>query len=162
MCLRLCKSWWPAVCRSQPPGQYVVSEQDRPAGAVPEMPEPIPIVDLSRLSAGSADEFAKLQSAMENWSFFLVVGHRMEPSFLDGVMNVAREFFKLPIEERQKCSNVVNGEKVSMQGYGNNMVIAEDQVLDWGDKFNLLVEPESERILQPLANTTRFFQVPSF
>ncbi|KAE8776957.1 Protein SRG1 [Hordeum vulgare] len=55
----------------EPPVQYVVPEQDRPA-AVSEMPEPIPVIDLGRLSANNAEEFAKLQSALENWGFFLV------------------------------------------------------------------------------------------
>ena len=32
----------------EPPSRYVVGEQDRPAVAAAAMPEPIPIVDLSR------------------------------------------------------------------------------------------------------------------
>ncbi|XP_037469793.1 protein SRG1-like isoform X2 [Triticum dicoccoides] len=129
----------------EPPGQYVVPEQDRPAATVSEMPEPIPIVDLSRMSSNSAEEFTKLQSALENWDLFLAVGHGMEPSFLAEAMKVAREFFELPLEEKMKYSNIVNGEKLSIDGYGNDMVVVENQVLDWNDRFNLLVEPESER-----------------
>lgn len=58
----------------EPPSQYVVREQDRHTMAGSEMPEPIPIIDLSRLSASdnSADEVIKLQSALENWGLFLV------------------------------------------------------------------------------------------
>jgi hypothetical protein len=39
------------------------------------MPEPIPIVDLSRLSAndGADDEAAKLLSALQNWVLFQLV-----------------------------------------------------------------------------------------
>ncbi|KAM3223890.1 hypothetical protein ACQJBY_057347 [Aegilops geniculata] len=129
----------------EPPGQYVVPEQDRPAAAVSEMPEPIPIVDLSRLSANSADELAKLKSALQNWDLFLAVGHGMEPSFLAEVMKAMREFFKLPLEEKQKYSNIVDGKKMNSDGYGNDMVVVENQVLDWNDRLSLLVEPESER-----------------
>ena len=57
----------------EPPSQYVLPVQDRPAAAVSEMPEPIPIIDLSRLSAGRAEEFDKLRSALENWDLFLVI-----------------------------------------------------------------------------------------
>uniref|UniRef100_M8C5B6 Protein SRG1 n=1 Tax=Aegilops tauschii TaxID=37682 RepID=M8C5B6_AEGTA len=80
----------------EPPSQYVLPEQDRPA----EMPEPIPIIDLSRLSAGSAEELDKLRSALE----ILAVGHvhGMEPSFLAQAMKVTREFFNLPLEEKHK------------------------------------------------------------
>jgi hypothetical protein len=62
----------------EPPGRYVVRDQDRPAAAAAAaMPEPIPIVDLSRLSAaddgGGADgEVAKLRCALQNWGLFLV------------------------------------------------------------------------------------------
>ena len=54
----------------EPPSPYILPEQDRPAVAGSEMPEPIPIVDLSLLSASdnSADETAKLQAALENWA----------------------------------------------------------------------------------------------
>jgi peptidoglycan hydrolase-like protein with peptidoglycan-binding domain len=63
----------------KPPSRYVVREQDRPAaGAAAAMPEPIPIVDLSRLTAaaddgGADDEVAKLRSALQSWGFFLVI-----------------------------------------------------------------------------------------
>ena len=63
----------------EPPSRYVVRDQDRPAAAAaaampePAMPEPIPIVDLSRLSAADdGGEVAKLQSAVQNWGLFLV------------------------------------------------------------------------------------------
>jgi len=56
----------------EPPSRYVVGEQDRPAVAAAAMPEPIPIVDLSRLSAsdGADDE---LLSALQNWGLFMVI-----------------------------------------------------------------------------------------
>ena len=58
----------------EPPSRYVVRDQDRPAAAAAAaMPEPIPIVDLSRLSAADdGGEVAKLQSALQNWGLFLV------------------------------------------------------------------------------------------
>ncbi|KAM0911778.1 hypothetical protein ACQ4PT_013255 [Festuca glaucescens] len=135
MCLRLCKSWWPAVCRSHQANTWYLSKTV-PLGLSPRCLSPSP----SSTSDGCLPAVpTSLLSCSPPWRT------GASSCFLDGVMNVAREFFKLPIEERQKCSNVVNGE-VSMQGYGNNMVIVEDQVLDWCDNFNLLVEPESERI----------------
>jgi hypothetical protein len=51
----------------EPPSWYVVPEEDR-SMAGSEMPEPIPIIDLSRLSA--SEEVAKLRSALENWGLF--------------------------------------------------------------------------------------------
>ncbi|KAL5200177.1 hypothetical protein ABZP36_021380 [Zizania latifolia] len=134
----------------EPPSQYVVQEQDRPAVAASEMPEPIPVVDLSRLSACSSDagagELAKLRSALDNWGLFLAVGHGIEPSFLGEVMKMTTEFYALPLEEKQKYSNLVNGKEFRIEGYGNDMVVSEKQILDWCDRFYLIVEPESRRV----------------
>jgi hypothetical protein len=54
------------------PNRYMLREQDRHGGipAVEEMPEPLPLVDISRLPA--ADEAAKLRVALENWGLFMV------------------------------------------------------------------------------------------
>ncbi|CAM0913066.1 unnamed protein product [Alopecurus aequalis] len=128
----------------EPPSRYVIPEQKRTALAASEM-LPIPIIDLSRLS-DSADEASKLRSALENWGLFLAVGHGMEPGFLGEVMKVSRDFFKLPLDEKQKYSNLVNGNEVRMEGYGNDMVVSEKQILDWNDRLYIIVEPESRRI----------------
>jgi len=154
----------------EPPSRYVVRDQDRPAAAAAAaMPEPIPIVDLSRLSAADDGEVAKLRCALQNWGLFLVkpfscyflvdrsesdqadlvsvsvqaVGHGMEPGLLADMVQVTRGFFNLPIEEKQKYSNLVNGEEFRFEGYGNDVVLSEDQILDWCDRLYLIVEPES-------------------
>ncbi|KAL6898022.1 hypothetical protein ACP4OV_006618 [Aristida adscensionis] len=133
----------------EPPSRYVVREKDRPAVADATMPEPIPIVDLGRLSAAGdhgADELAKLQAALLKWGLFLAVGHGMEPGFLGEVMKVIREFFKLPPEEKHKYSNLVNGKEFRIEGYGDDMVVSENQILDWCDRLYLIVEPESRKV----------------
>nr|CAB3467223.1 unnamed protein product [Digitaria exilis] len=114
----------------EPPSRYMVREKDRPVVGVP-MPEPIPVVDLSRLSA------------LQNWGLFLAVGHGIEPGLLAEMMKVSRGFFDLPLAEKQKHSNLVNGKEFRLQGYGGDMVVAEDQVLDWCDRLCLVVEPEN-------------------
>ncbi|CAD6340454.1 unnamed protein product [Miscanthus lutarioriparius] len=135
----------------EPPSRYVVGGQDRPAVAVAAMPEPIPIVDLSRLSStdDGADEAAKLLSALQNWGLFLAVGHGMDPGFLAEMIGVTRGFFNLPLDEKQKYSNLANGKEFRNEGYGNDVVLSEDQVLDWCDRLYLIVEPES-RIVRSL------------
>lgn len=140
----------------EPPSRYVIPEQNRAALAGSEMLDPIPIIDLSRLSS-NADEVSKLRSALENWGLFLAVGHGMEPGFLGEVMKVTRDFFKLPLEEKQKYSNLVNGNEVRIEGYGNDMVVSEKQILDWCDRLYIIVEPESRRI-----NSLWPTQPPSF
>lgn len=64
-------------------------------------------------------------------------------------MEVTRGFFNLPLDEKQKYSNLANGKEFRFEGYGNDMVLSEDQVLDWCDRLYLTVEPES-RIVRSL------------
>ncbi|CAN6190538.1 unnamed protein product [Urochloa humidicola] len=131
----------------EPPSQFVLQEQDRPGSLLlaTGMPEPIPMIDLSRLS--DADEVAKLQSALQSWGLFLVANHGIEASLMDAVMGASRDFFHLPLEEKLKCSNMIGGKRFQPEGYGNDMVLSQDQILDWLDRLVLMVEPEDERNL---------------
>lgn len=122
----------------QPQSRYVQPEQYHPVsldvGA--ETLEPIPLIDLSRLStAGGADddESGKLRLALQTWGLFLVANHGIETDLMDDLMEASREFFHLPLEEKQKCSNLIDGRHFQVEGYGNEPVRSEDQSLDWMD-----------------------------
>lgn len=68
-----------------------VQERDRLGGqlAGAEMPEPVPAVDLSRLSAShgaeAGEEAPELRSALHSWGFFRVTNHGMETSLMEAV-----------------------------------------------------------------------------
>jgi isopenicillin N synthase-like dioxygenase len=70
----------------------------------------------------------------------------MEPSLLAEMMEATRSFYRLPMEEKQKYSNLVNGKEFRVEGYGNDMVVSENQTLDWCDRFYIITEPESRRV----------------
>ncbi|KAJ1258270.1 hypothetical protein BS78_10G062200 [Paspalum vaginatum] len=135
----------------EPPPRYLVPEQDRRgdqqlAGA--EMPEPVPTVSLSRLLAPDDEEAAKLRSALQSWGFFLVTDHGVEAALMDALMAASREFFREPLQEKQAYSNLVGGRQWQLEGYGNDPVKTQDQILDWSDRLHLRVEPEDERSLE--------------
>ncbi|KAF8733030.1 hypothetical protein HU200_015388 [Digitaria exilis] len=114
----------------EPPSQFVLQEQDRPGSQLAtDMPEPIPMIDLSRLTED--DEAAKLQSALQSWGLFLITNHGIEESLMDAVMGASRDFFHQPLEEKQKY----------------NVVLSKDQTLDWHDRLFIRVDPEDERNL---------------
>lgn len=64
---------------------------------------------------------------------------------MDGVMDAAREFFRQPFEAKQKYSNLIDGKHFQIEGYGNDRVMTQDQILDWSDRLHLRVEPEDDR-----------------
>ncbi|KAI7987979.1 Protein SRG1 [Camellia lanceoleosa] len=72
------------------------------------------------------------------------INHGMESSFLDKVREIAKQFFLLPIEEKHKYSRTVE----DLEGYGNDSVLSEHQILDWTDRLYLIVSPEDQRKLK--------------
>ncbi|KAE8794476.1 Protein SRG1 [Hordeum vulgare] len=139
-----------AASIQEPPSRYLIRQQEPLGGnlAGTEMPEPIPTVDLGLLSASNdAEEAAKLRSALQTWGFFKLSNHGMETSLMDSVMTTSRDFFRLPLEEKRKYSNIIDGKHFQMEGYGTEQVKTQDQRLDWSDRLHLKVEPEDERNL---------------
>lgn len=69
----------------------------------------IPVVDLSRFR-GSADDreqfLADLRHAAHDVGFLYVVGHGVPQQVVDDVFTAARDFFALPLEERQAIDNL--------------------------------------------------------
>jgi isopenicillin N synthase-like dioxygenase len=76
-----------------------------------------------------------------------VTNHGIEATLMDAMMDASREFFRQPLQEKQKHSNMIDGKHFQLQGYGNDRVASEDQVLDWCDRLYLLVEPQEDRSL---------------
>ncbi|KAL0315522.1 UNVERIFIED_CONTAM: Codeine O-demethylase [Sesamum radiatum] len=75
---------------------------------------------------------------------FQAVNHGIENSFLDQVRQLAREFFHLPTGEKQKYARPSHG----FEGYGNDMVLFDNQSLDWVDRLYLLVHPQDQQKLK--------------
>ncbi|TVU02462.1 hypothetical protein EJB05_52050, partial [Eragrostis curvula] len=137
-----------AAAVEEPPSRYVPREQDRPSSILvaADMPEPIPVIDFGRLLDDAA-EADKLYAALQSWGLVLVTNHGIEASLMDNVMKASREFFRQPLEAKQKYSNLIDGKHFQVEGYGNDRVLTQDQILDWCDRLHLRVEPEDERNL---------------
>jgi len=69
----------------------------------------LPLVDISRFAHAGADRESFLEDlryAAHDVGFFYVVGHGIEPGVTEAVLNAARAFFALPVEERLKIENI--------------------------------------------------------
>ncbi|KAJ9141038.1 hypothetical protein P3X46_031621 [Hevea brasiliensis] len=109
-----------------------------------------PVIDISLFSSSSAHSNSKeevdialetLRSALSSTGCFQAIGHGMSSSFLDNVRDVAIQFFELPVEEKQKYARAVN----ESEGYGSDMIVSANQVLDWSHRLSLRVFPEERR-----------------
>ena len=76
-----------------------------------------------------------------------MTNHGIEESLMDAMMSASREFFRQPSEEKQKCSNLIDGggKHSEVEGYGNDEVVNQAEGLSWNDRLHLRVEPEDER-----------------
>ncbi|KAL0763180.1 hypothetical protein Bca101_079331 [Brassica carinata] len=99
----------------------------------------IPIIDLNRLCSSTymASEIDKLDLACKEWGFFQLVNHGIDPNFLDKLKSEIQDFFNLPMEEKKKLWQ----QSGDMEGFGQAHVVSEEQKLDWGDMFYLLMQP---------------------
>lgn len=107
------------------------------------------IIDFSLLSASPSSpeaqhELAKLRLALTQWGCFQAINHGFTSTFLDKVREVTKQFFALPLEEKQNYSRSMN----DWDGYGNDTVVSENQTLDWTDRLYLTVYPEDQRKLK--------------
>lgn len=82
------------------------------------------------------------------------IGHGISHSFLDKFRAVVKQFFALPLEEKQKYSRAAD----EVEGYGHDMVFSEKQILDWCSRLFLKVFPEDERRMNLWPQTPNDFR----
>ncbi|KAH9604335.1 hypothetical protein KSS87_001607 [Heliosperma pusillum] len=74
----------------------------------------------------------------------LVINHGIETSFLEELIQVGKQFFALPLDEKLKCSA---GDDI-FQGYGTDSVYSGVQTINWNDRLFLTLYPRHLRNLQ--------------
>lgn len=116
--------------------------------ANPTLWEETLLIDLSLLSpddtssstSAQQKELSKLHYALKHWGCFQIKNHGMTSLFLDELMQVSKEFFGLPIEERLKCSM----QDDFFNGYGHVAPSAGNLPINWNDRLSLTVYPQDK------------------
>ncbi|TMW87815.1 hypothetical protein EJD97_019436 [Solanum chilense] len=133
----------------EPPSEYFVKDTILAGNLGSVSLIQIPIIDLNLLlldpnSEAYKDEINKLLDALSSWGVFQVIGHGMSSSYLEEIRNLIKKFFCLSNEEKQKYGRAADG----FEGYGNDPIFVEGQVLDWSDRLLLTAYPQDQRNLQ--------------
>uniref|UniRef100_A0A7N0U3H3 Fe2OG dioxygenase domain-containing protein n=1 Tax=Kalanchoe fedtschenkoi TaxID=63787 RepID=A0A7N0U3H3_KALFE len=68
----------------------------------------------------------------------------MSGSLMEEMREATKSFFATPKEEKHKYAR----QEKMFEGYGNDMVLSQEQVLDWTDRLYLTVTPASHRKLK--------------
>ncbi|XP_009621091.1 jasmonate-induced oxygenase 3 [Nicotiana tabacum] len=129
------------------PDLFVKPPSDRPY--VTELTEPtsvnVPLINLENLN--SSNDFVRQETldlishACREWGFFQVVNHGVSNKLMENTLAVWREFFHLPLEEKQKFAN----SPITYEGYGSRIGMEVGAKLDWCDYFFLHYLPEALR-----------------
>lgn len=69
-----------------------------------------------------------------------LINHGTVSSKIDQLRQVSKEFFALPLEQKQKYSRTVDW----FEGYGNDTV-SEGQPFNWNDRLHLKIYPVDQR-----------------
>ncbi|RZR83140.1 hypothetical protein BHM03_00009696 [Ensete ventricosum] len=80
----------------------------------------LPVVDLAGLSGGAEERLATMlavSGACRDWGFFQVVNHGVSPELMEGMREVWRSFFQLPMAEKQAYANSPK----TFEGYGSRL-----------------------------------------
>ncbi|KAL5697843.1 hypothetical protein ACHQM5_028953 [Ranunculus cassubicifolius] len=134
-------------CDEPPPSFIRRDDDDTPTNESPSLS--IPVIDLHLLSSSSSTarekELEKLKLAFTSCGFLLAIGHDIPSSVLDDIRKVSKAFFAQPVEEKNKYSVKYEGKVTFLQGYGNDLIISDEQVIEWSDRLFLVVKPKEQR-----------------
>lgn len=126
------------------PDQYVKKNpEDRPSPVAVDVS--IPVIDMAELYSEDADlrlkAAAEIDGACREWGFFQVVNHGVSHEVIALSREAWREFFQLPVEEKEKYAN----SPVTYEGYGSRVGVEKGTPLDWNDYFFLDYLPIENR-----------------
>lgn len=109
----------------------------------------VPTIDLKEVDC--EDEVVrekcreKLVSAAKEWGVMHLVNHGISDDLINRVKKAGKDFFDLPVEEKEKYANDQAEGKI--QGYGSKLANNASGQLEWEDYFFHLIFPEEKRDL---------------
>ncbi|KAL1545484.1 Jasmonate-induced oxygenase 2, variant 2 [Salvia divinorum] len=120
------------------PDRYVKKPADQPgAAAAASEGANIPVIDMEGLSSSDAEvrrrTAALIDQACREWGFFQVVNHGVSSDLMARSREAWREFFQLPLAEKQSYAN----SPATYEGYGSRLGVEKGISLDWSDYFFL-------------------------
>lgn len=122
------------------------------SNSIPNQPEEIPVIDLSRLNDPEdiQNVISEIGDACETWGFFQVINHGVPCDARKRVEETVKIFFDLPMEEKIK----VKRDEVNPAGYHDGE--HTKNVRDWKEVFDIYfkdpmvmpfsTDPEDDRL----------------
>eukprot|EP00253_Pinus_taeda_P015924 PITA_15924 len=105
----------------------------------------IPLIDLSSLQVDELREktVAEIGRASQEWGIFQVVNHGIPDELVQRLQAAGKEFFDLPLEEKEPYANLDGVTDDRFEGYGTILKCASDGRQGWSDFYFHMVWPPS-------------------
>ncbi|XP_057866446.1 codeine O-demethylase [Cryptomeria japonica] len=133
--------------REDVPERYIRPQRERIGCTALSAPPGlhVPLIDMAKIFSSHHStrqhEMERLAQACKQWGFFQVMNHGIDLGLLELIKEVARDFFKLPVQEKEKYAMIPG----TIQGYGHAFIFSDEQKLDWCDMMALGTMPKSIR-----------------
>ncbi|CAH1448615.1 unnamed protein product [Lactuca virosa] len=104
----------------------------------------IPVIDMNdliRVGSNMDLKLEHLRSVCHEWGIFQLVNHGVDKSLVEKMKNQLMEFFNTPMEEKLRYK-LKGGE---YEGYGQTILHAQGQKMDWADRFYMITNPLHRR-----------------
>ncbi|PWA93644.1 oxoglutarate/iron-dependent dioxygenase [Artemisia annua] len=104
----------------------------------------IPVVDMNdfiNILGSENDQLKNLRSVCQEWGIFQLVNHGVDKLLVDKMKNEVVKFFDMPVEEKLRYELKAG----DYQGYGQTILHAQDQKIDWADRFYMITNPHHRR-----------------
>ncbi|XP_008797642.1 flavanone 3-dioxygenase 2-like [Phoenix dactylifera] len=118
------------------PESYVRPESERPRLAEVESDTNIPVIDLG--ADNESHIISQIGAACQSYGFFQIVNHGMAIGLMDDMVEITREFFSLPPEEKAKLYSDDPAKKIRLSTSFN---IRKEKVHNWRDYLRLHCYP---------------------
>ncbi|KAG1354732.1 putative Flavanone 3-dioxygenase 2 [Cocos nucifera] len=118
------------------PKSYVRPEFQRPRLTAVESDAHIPVIDLAADDVSQI--ISQIRDACQSYGFFQIVNHEMSTGLMVEMKAVAREFFRLPPEEKAKLYSDDPAKKIRLSTSFN---IRKETVRNWRDYLRLHCYP---------------------
>ncbi|XP_062200569.1 flavanone 3-dioxygenase 2-like isoform X2 [Phragmites australis] len=138
------------------PGRYVRPESQRPRLAEVVAGARIPVVDLA--CPDSAAVVSAIGAACRSHGFFQILNHGIDEGLMAAVMAVARDFFRLPAEEKAKLYSDDPARKMRLSTSFN---VRKETVHNWRDYLRLHCHPLDQFVPDWPSNPPDFKEIMS-
>ena len=110
----------------------------------------LPIISYAKLAAGDAEEIDRLRQVTHKIGFFYLTDHGVDEKLRNTVITKSKEFFALPLEQKNEISNLNNRH---YRGYSSLGDERTQNKVDWREQldysFDLPAHDEAEYAQRP-------------